>query len=79
MMIGPRRRTPQFNTLTASSSDVHSCSLIIQWFLRLFKENKYDKRENRTIFKNNLALFSLFTEFITNNNDFIIVSQKKCS
>ena len=34
----------------------------------LFEEKKYDKRENWTIFMNNLALFSLFTGFIRDTN-----------
>ena len=40
----------------------------------LFEEKKYDKRENWTIFINNLALFSLFTGFIRNTNTIFTIT-----
>ena len=40
----------------------------------LFEEKKYDKRENWTIFINNLALFSLFTGFIRDTNTIFTIT-----
>jgi len=50
----PRRRSPQFNTLTAGSSDVHSCSLfheIIQWFLRYSRKTSMIREKTGHFYK----------------------------